>query len=356
MTLPGCGEPVGSGGGSDAALAPDGGVAITQDAGSARDAGSDASTTSSPPDAGPPDASSGVTSSGVRVIVEPSDDASALVAAISGATSSVHMTMYYLSSHDVINALIAQHAAGHEVRVVLNQHFPVTSMSNRSVYDMLRSAGVSVHWAPSTFQFTHEKCVIIDRRQAWIMTMNATVTSPTANREYLAITEDPASVSEAEAIFAADYAGRAITPSGPLVVSPVNAQSVLDGLIYSATSTLDVEAEELGDRNTTTALVARARVGVRVRVVLPDNSLGSSAQAAVNALTGAGIQVVQTHSPYIHAKAMVVDGTQAFVGSENLSYTSLTQNRELGIVFSDAAAVSAVSSTIATDFAAGVAL
>jgi phosphatidylserine/phosphatidylglycerophosphate/cardiolipin synthase-like enzyme len=36
--------------------------------------------------------------------------------------------------------------------------------------------------------------------------------------------------------------------------------------------------------------------------------------------------------PYIHAKAIVVDGARAYVGSENLSTQSLDRNREVGIL------------------------
>ena len=145
--------------------------------------------------------------SSLGIIVEPSDKGAALTKAIQTAQKSVHMTMYLLTSYDVINALIAQHKAGHDVRVVLNQNF-FSGTGNQNVYTQLKSAGVPVHWAPSGFNYTHEKCVIIDGKQAWIMTMNATYSSPMDNREYLAVDRDPADVSEADTIFNADYAGQ----------------------------------------------------------------------------------------------------------------------------------------------------
>src|SRR3954468_3121751 len=78
------------------------------------------------PDAGtPPPADGGTVVNGiqattsVRIIVEPSDNAGALVAAINSAQSSVHMTMYLLSSSTVVNALTAKRRAGKEVKVLL---------------------------------------------------------------------------------------------------------------------------------------------------------------------------------------------------------------------------------------------
>ena len=77
-----------------------------------------------------------------------------------------------------------------------------------------QAAGVEVVWAPSRFTYTHEKAVIIDGTSAWIMTMNVTFSSPTANREYLALDTDPDDVAEAEAIFQADFANAGRQPDG----------------------------------------------------------------------------------------------------------------------------------------------
>ena len=35
-------------------------------------------------------------------------------------------------------------------------------------------------------------------------------------------------------------------------------------------------------------------------------------------------------NPYVHAKAIVADGKHVFIGSENISSTSLDENREMG--------------------------
>ncbi|MEO8801665.1 MAG: phospholipase D-like domain-containing protein, partial [Polyangiaceae bacterium] len=65
---------------------------------------------------------------------------------------------------------------------------------------------------------------------------------------------------------------------------------------------------------------------------------------------------VQTHKPYIHAKAIIVDGTAMYVGSENLTQNSLENNRELGVVTANASAIKTVQAAIDTDFSAGAAL
>ena len=47
------------------------------------------------------------------------------------------------------------------------------------------------------------------------------------------------------------------------------------------------------------------------------------------------MQVRLLADAYSDAKAIIVDGASAFVGSQNLTQTSLDKNRELGIVLTD---------------------
>jgi cardiolipin synthase A/B len=60
---------------------------------------------------------------------------------------------------------------------------------------------------------------------------------------------------------------------------------------------------------------------------------------------------------YIHGKVIEADyGTshaKVFIGSENFSGTSLNDNRELGLIISNQAVMSAIASTFAPDFRNG---
>lgn len=313
--------------------------------------------------------------SSVAITVEPDGTkvAQNLLTAIDGAKAAVHVEMYLLTNATYISELIKLHQKGVDVKVVLNQTFPpgtAAPQTNAATYTQLMNAGVNVHWAPTTTGFdgyTHAKTVIIDpgtaNAQAWIMTMNLDTDAPKYNREYLATDTTAADVTEAEDIFQADYASTKITPTGNLVVAPSpqnDAEAVLLKLINAATKTIDVEAEEYDssglESSIANALIAKAKAGVTVRMVL-ENSTNASQAAAVAALESAGGKVVgYTYSAgalAIHAKAIVVDGSAAYVGSINLSGGSIGYNRELGVYFTDATEVGKVSSTIAKDFAGG---
>lgn len=318
-----------------------------------------------------------VPSTGITLTVIPDDTDAALIAAINGAKSAVHVEMYLLTNSTYINALINQKKAGVDVKVILNQTFPTgtsSAQTNSSSYSTLQSGGVSVVWAPAdpvagSTGYTHEKTVIIDpgqsAQQAWIMTMNLDPSAPKDNREYLARDTSAADVAEAEAIFQGDFAGAPITPSGDLVVAPhatpYGAADILLQLVESATTSIDMEAEEIDDVGSSSEakiysiLAAKAQAGVKVQIVLED-STNTSQSTAVTGLQSAGAKVVgyvYGSGINIHAKALVVDGARAYVGSENFTGGSLEYNRELGVYFTDATSVGKLQSTIQADFAGG---
>ncbi len=294
-------------------------------------------------------------SQNVTITVEPSDAAAGLIAAINAETTSVHVTMYLMTDYGVEDAIVAKAAAGLDVKVVLNQHNAdsATTPANQKAFNWFQTHGVNVVWAPDVFTFTHEKCILLDGTSAWIMTMNTAHTSPINNREYLALDTDPDDVAEAEAIFEADYANTPITPSGHLVVSPVNSHDKIVNLLYRAWTSIDVEVEELSDQDVVDALCVSQIIGITSRVILADESLTNAQQHAVLELEQCGVAVVTTSALYIHAKAIVIDSERAYVGSVNFTDTSMDENRELGLITNNPLAVSTIATTVAADIAGG---
>ena len=143
-----------------------------------------------------------------------------------------------------------------------------------------------------------------------------------------------------------------------LVWSPTDAQDKLLGLINGATRSLRIYSEEMGDTAVQDALIAAAKRGVDVQVC-GENEDGEY-DSAFAKLARAGIQISYYRSPtgfYIHGKVIEADyGTghaKIFIGSENFSSTSLSHNRELGLITSNSAVLSAMASTFAADFSHG---
>jgi cardiolipin synthase len=302
------------------------------------------------------------TSSKVSIQVQPSDFGAQIKAAIRAAKTSVHMTMYLLTDSQIIDALGDLKDAGKDVKVVLNQTFPPNGGDNGPAYTQLKARGVNVVYATTAYTFTHAKVVIIDNATALIMTMNLTYTSAKDNREYIATDADPADVADCEKLFAADYAGTAVTENSNLVLSPqttstVDARVRLKDLIDSAKSTLDVEVQSLSDDTLTDAIIAAHKAKIAVRVVISSGNEDTPAEKdSIAKLKTAGVPFVGVLTPYIHAKAIVVDGTKVFVGSQNFTPTALFKNREIGVVTDAPGEATKVRDVIAKDFAAGTAL
>jgi phosphatidylserine/phosphatidylglycerophosphate/cardiolipin synthase-like enzyme len=59
--------------------------------------------------------------------------------------------------------------------------------------------------------------------------------------------------------------------------------------------------------------------------------------------------------PDTHIKMVLVDDATAYVGSVNLSWNSLTNNREIGVLLWETAAISAISEMFDGDWSDGVA-
>ncbi len=75
-------------------------------------------------------------------------------------------------------------------------------------------------------------------------------------------------------------------------------------------------------------------------------------------VAGAQIAIFSTKTGFcIHAKTVLADYSSAqaklFVGSENFSTDSLNDNRELGLIFSDAACMAGVEAAFSADFNKG---
>src|SRR2546421_812640 len=298
---------------------------------------------------------------GVQVIVEPDAGEHPITDAITSAKKSVWLEIYLLTDRNVIRALEEAANRGVDVRVMLEPHPFGGGGSPLRTMDQLKAAGVKVQDSNPSFALTHEKGMIIDATTVYIMTSNfsraalggSSGSSGFRNREYDIVDTNPQDVQAVNAIFQADWDRTTAQFNDPnLVVSPVNSRNAFNALISSAHSTLLIEAEEMNDTAIEQALANAAQHGVHVQVILPSpsGSSGDSNSQGIAAIKQGGLQVREDPRLYMHAKIIVVDGQKAFVGSENISTQSLDQNRELGIIVSDAGVLHTLAQTFGQDW------
>jgi cardiolipin synthase A/B len=291
------------------------------------------------------------------LVVEPDAGMAPIYALLSSPLRTLDMTMYELADPSAEAVLADDAARGVRVRVLLDHH--LEGRRNLPAYDFLRSRGVEVAWASDRYFATHEKTFVIDRRIAVVMSLNLTSDYYATSRDVAVVDRDPRDVAAIESVFEADLRGDATgtPPADDLVWSPGQSQADLLALIDGARRSVAVESEEMSSRPVVDALVRAARRGVAVTVAMtydPDWRPGLDAIAAA----GVRVSLRYGESPlYVHAKLLVIDrGTpagRAFVGSENLSGTSLLHDRELGVVLVAPALVDAIASVISRDVSGG---
>jgi len=299
----------------------------------------------------------GATVSTQSLVIEPDQGITPIYDLLNSAKKSIDMTMYELIDTQAQQILAQQAAKGVVVRVILDQ--ALEKSRNVPVYTFLNANGVKAVWANPAFAASHQKTITVDGKTTAIMSLNLTSQDYSSTRDFAVIEGNANDVAAVEATFNADFASSAITPptGDDLIWSPTNSLTALLGLINSAKASLKVENEEMGDAQIVTALENAAKRGVAVEVAMTNSGTYTT---EFNALKAAGVKI-STYTPtaplYIHAKLILADygesGQVAFVGSENFSSPSLTQNRELGLTVTDPGILGSLNTTFGSDFQGG---
>jgi phosphatidylserine/phosphatidylglycerophosphate/cardiolipin synthase-like enzyme len=294
----------------------------------------------------------------LSLVTLPDQGESAIYNFVNSATSSVNVTIYELKDTTLEKDLVAREKAGVTVRVILDQ---AEKSYNTAAQKTLTAGGVGVAWSSTTFTYTHQKTITVDGQKSYISTGNFDTTYYATSRDFGVLDTSAPDVAAITAVFNADYAHKAITPSDGtgLVWSPTDSQSHLLALINGATRSLSLEQEEFSDTTLVNALVSALGRGVTVQVALEDPSDYSSEVSKVEKAGGKVTGYSSSTGFYIHAKTIIADyGTataKAFAGSENFSANSLNDNRELGLITTDSGVLSGLQSAFAADFAGGTA-
>jgi cardiolipin synthase A/B len=300
--------------------------------------------------------SSGVTRAG-SLVVEPGAGFSSVYNLINGAKRSIDVTMYEFSDTTAEHDLAAAAQRGVHVHVILDQR---EQSENSAAYSYFGSHAVKVTWSSPKYRYTHQKTLVVDGSEAVIMTANLTSQYYTTSRDFLVVDTNRADVAAITAVFNADFTQTAVRPGdgSDLIWSPTDSEGKLLGLIHDPTSSLRIYSEEMGDTTVENALIRAAKRGVDVQVC-GENESGEY-DRAYSKLARAGVHISYYSSStgfYIHGKVIEADyGTahaKVFIGSENFSNTSLNDNRELGLIISSHAVMSAIAGTFASDFRNG---
>ncbi len=316
-----------------------------------------------------------------------------LFADIEAATSSIHLQTYIVrrdrTGRELVDLLVARARAGVAVRLLYDR-FGSSIAHYTRFFERARRAGVSVRSITQAnplkgrFQINlrnHRKAAIIDGHVGYVGGINihdanrsgyARRGSPI--RDYHVRFSGPA-VSDLQFVFVKDwfFATREsperllspecfpdqqvtgeglvqVVPGGPEREGTMIADTFFGAIVSAERSLWIVTPYFVPDEPILQALRFAAIRGVDVRIVLPKVSNHRYAEFAARSLYGqllrAGARIFERPPPFMHAKALVVDGVYAMLGSANLDYRSLHLNFETNIEAADAGFVETVGRQI----------
>lgn len=277
-----------------------------------------------------------------QIFFEPNAGETPFVNAINSAKHSVKIEVYVMTARDIFDAIQQAVARGVNVQVILTQHPYNMEAQAQYAYKKLSSIGANVRWAPSRFTYDHAKFMIIDDSFAIFGTSNLTWSGISQNVEANIETKDPQFVKSLEMVFKADWTNTKAgsVPREYLVLSP-GSEKDLVWLINHAKKFLSIVEEEVPEASVFKALKNAALRGVKVRLIEPAaNAKYASGLYPLAELAVAGVKVGLLKTPWVHAKMIISDNDYLFIGSENVSYTSMYDNREVGAILSTPSLVS----------------
>ena len=164
-------------------------------------------------------------------------------------------------------------------------------------------------------------------------------------------------ISMGTAVAAVAAVGLAASPASAaatytLQTFPDQGFSSVYGLINGAQKSINMTMYELADTTAENDLTAAAARGVDVRVIL-DQAEKSTNAAAFKLLNANGVDAVYSSTAYTftHQKTITVDGTTADILTANLTSKFYSTTRDFGVVDTDAADISAITTVFNADFA-----
>ena len=225
-----------------------------------------------------------------------------------------------------VRALIAHTNRGGEARL-------------RKLEQRLLAAGVLVSRTSDDLIRYHAKYMIADS-VLHLFGFNFTKLDIDKSRSFAIATRDLKTVNEASRLFESDISRQPFTPGrSNLVISPDNARTTLTSFIRGARKELVIYDAKVQDPAMIKLLKERVAKGVQVRVL--GNVKGKEG----------GIDTRQLATMRQHVRAIVRDGTRAFVGSQSLRKDELENRREVGLIINNPTVARKLLQTFEVDWA-----
>ena len=259
----------------------------------------------------------------MKAIVQPEAGPTPIIQAIRRARTSIDICIFRLDRREIEEALEAAVTRGVRVRALIAHTNKGGETKLRKLEQRLLAGGVMVTRTADAFVRYHGKYLVADD-VLHVFGFNLTKLDLTKTRSFGISTRDVRSVREAAKLFEADTTRQPYKPArSNLVVSPETARDVLARFLAGATKELAIYDVKVHDAEMIGVLKERARAGVRIRII-------GTLKGSID-----GVAVQRLEGFRQHVRAIVRDGTRAFVGSQSLRKLELDKRREVGLLISN---------------------
>jgi cardiolipin synthase A/B len=256
----------------------------------------------------------------VDLIVLPDDGLEPVLKRVNAAKKTLDVIVFRFDLRPLEKALEAAVERGVVVRALVAHTNRGGEKRLRQLEQRMLDAGVTVSRTADDLVRYHGKVLIVDRAEVHVYGFNFTALDM-KSRSFGLVARERRIVQEALRLFEADAAKQDFEPSSDaFVVSPENAREQLATFIKRAKKQLYTWDPRVSDLQMIRLLQQRAKAGVDVRVL---GKVGKRGDA---------IAAEKYPGKRLHVRAMLRDGTAAFVGSQSLRALELDGRREVGLI------------------------
>lgn len=275
----------------------------------------------------------------MELIIQPSDGAKPVIAAVDGAKKNVDIAIFRFDLKALERAIEAAVKRGVAVRALIAHTSSDGEKRLRQLELRMLKAGVTVTRTNGDLVRYHGKMMIIDREELHVYGFNFSGFD-LRSRSLGIVTRDRRTVQDALKLFEADVLRQEFEPAAEgLIVSPENARPQLASFIRHAKKQLAIWDPKITDTQMLRLLQQRAKAGVDIRILGKVGKFGSDLRAE------------KMPGLRLHVRAIVRDGEAAFVGSQSLRALELDARREVGLIVREPKIVKGILDVFEADWA-----
>lgn len=275
----------------------------------------------------------------MKLIIQPDDGVKPLLKALRRAKKSIDIVIFRFDRLELEKALETAVTRGVVVRALIAHTNRGGEKNLRKLELRLLQAGVTVARTADDLPRYHGKMMLVDD-VLHVFAFNYTKLDIEKSRSFGIVTRDKKLVKEACTLFEADRTRQPYSPiHNRLVVSPETSRELLTAFVRGAKKQLLIYDEKVSDNLVQRVLQDRVRAGVEIRVI----------GKVEKSLTG--VEARKLPDLRLHVRAMVRDGSTAFIGSQSLRKLELDGRREVGVIINNTRLAKKIQSVFETDWA-----